>query len=299
MKFFTKEVKIALAAGMGIVVLFAGMNFLKGMTLFSSDSTYYVRFADISGLSASNPIYASGYKVGVVKQIDYDYAHNGGAVVRIDVDRNLRIGQGSEASIESDMMGNVKMNLRLAAGSALCAPGDTLAGAVDAGMMGKVAEMVPAVEKMLPKLDSIMASLNTLLADPAIAATLHNASEASAGLVTSTRELSQLLASLNHSVPALAEKADGVLANTQTLTGNLAALDVAGTMQRVNTVLDNVTEATARINSREGSLGLLMSDPALYHNLNRTMTSADSLLVNLREHPKRYVHFSLFGRKDK
>ena len=83
------------------------------------------------------------------------------------------------------------------------------------------------------------------------------------------------------------------------LTTNLAALDLDGTMQQVNRTLANVEEMTQKLNSNEGSLGLLMRDPALYNNLNATLMSADSLLVNVRQHPKRYVHFSLFGRKDK
>ena len=87
--------------------------------------------------------------------------------------------------------------------------------------------------------------------------------------------------------------------NTNTLTTNLAALDLDGTMQQVNRTLANVEEMTQKLNSNEGSLGLLMRDPTLYNNLNATLMSADSLLVNVRQHPKRYVHFSLFGRKDK
>ena len=94
-------------------------------------------------------------------------------------------------------------------------------------------------------------------------------------------------------------KANKVLDNTNTLTTNLAALDLDGTMQQVNRTLTNVEEMTQKLNSNEGSLGLLMRDPTLYNNLNATLMSADSLLVNVRQHPKRYVHFSLFGRKDK
>ena len=94
-------------------------------------------------------------------------------------------------------------------------------------------------------------------------------------------------------------KANKVLDNTSTLTANLAALDLDGTMQQVNRTLANVEEMTQKLNSNEGSLGLLMRDPGLYNNLNATLMSADSLLVNVRQHPKRYVHFSLFGRKEK
>jgi len=93
-------------------------------------------------------------------------------------------------------------------------------------------------------------------------------------------------------------KADGILDNADTLTAKLAAIDIDRTMNEVNNTLASVRSFTDKLNSNEGTLGLLMNDPSLYHNLNSTMMHADSLVVNLREHPKRYVHFSIFGRKD-
>ena len=114
-----------------------------------------------------------------------------------------------------------------------------------------------------------------------------------------TREVNELLAQLNKNVPGLMNRANTVLDNTNTLTGNLAAINVAGTMEKVNETLDNVEKLTSQLNNTEGSIGLLLRDPSLYQNLNATMRDADSLLVNMKAHPKRYVHFSLFGRKDK
>ena len=83
------------------------------------------------------------------------------------------------------------------------------------------------------------------------------------------------------------------------LTKNLNDLDIASTMSSVNTTLKNVEQMSARLNSNEGTLGLLMRDPGLYNNLNSTMMHADSLMIDLKAHPKRYVHFSVFGKKDK
>ena len=307
MKFFTKEVKIAIVAIVGIVLLFFGLNFLKGMSLFSNDSSYFIKFRDISGLSASNPIYADGYQVGVVKGIDYDYEGNGEVVVCFDVDNNLRIPRGSSAEIVSDLMGNVKMNLLLANNPRdRVEPGDTLVGAINGGLMGSIGALMPTVQQMLPKLDSILASVNALLADPALARSLHNVETISGNLTTTTRSLNTLMAGLNARMPGLMNKADAALAkagttldNTSRLTENLAAVDVQGTMAKVDQTLANVQSITDRLNNGEGTLGLLMNDPALYNNLNATMQSADSLLVNLKAHPSRYVHFSLFGRKNR
>ena len=300
MKFFTKEVQIALVAIVGIVVLFFGMQFLKGLTIFSSNVKYYVRFNDISGLSSSSPVYANGFKVGVVEGVQYNYEHPDDILAVVALDRKLRLPVGTTAEIASDLLGNVKLELRLGdATAAMMAVGDTLGGDQQKGMMGKVGDMVPQIEKMLPKLDSIMASLNMLLADPAIAQSVHNVEKITADLTTTTRELNTLMGGLNKNVPSLMAKADGVLDNTGTLTKNLSEVDVAATMARVNSTLDNVEQLTARLNSKEGTVGLLLRDPGLYRNLNATMRDADSLLIDLKSHPKRYVHFSVFGKKDK
>ncbi|MCI6764981.1 MAG: MlaD family protein [Prevotella sp.] len=300
MKYFTKEVKIALVAIAGVVVLFFGMNFLKGLNIFSSEDNYYVQFSDITGLSSSSPVYADGFKVGVVKDIIYDYTHTEGSKVLIGVDKQLRIPQGSSAEIVSDMLGNVKVNLLLANNPReKVAPGGLIKGMINDGAMGKLQDMVPAVEKMLPKLDSIMTSLNAILADPAIRQSLHNVQAITDNLTTSTAQLNTLMAGLNKNVPGMMAKANNVLDNTETLTANLAAVDVASTMRQVDQTIANVQQLTAKLNSKEGSLGLLMNDTQLYDNLNSTMRNADSLVIDLRQHPKRYVHFSVFGRKDK
>ena len=300
MKYFTKEVKIALVAIAGVVVLFFGMNFLKGLNIFSSEDTYYVQFSDSTGLSSSSPVYADGFKVGVVKDIIYDYTHTEGSKVLIGVDKQLRIPQGSSAEIVSDMLGNVKVNLLLANNPReKVAPGGLIKGMINDGAMGKLQDMVPAVEKMLPKLDSIMTSLNAILADPAIRQSLHNVQTITDNLTTSTAQLNTLMAGLNKNVPGMMAKANNVLDNTETLTANLAAVDVASTMRQVDQTIANVQQLTAKLNSKEGSLGLLMNDTQLYDNLNSTMRNADSLVIDLRQHPKRYVHFSVFGRKDK
>ena len=291
MKYFTKEVKIALVAIAGVVVLFFGMNFLKGLNIFSSEDNYYVQFSDITGLSSSSPVYADGFKVGVVKDIIYDYSHTEGSKVLIGVDKQLRIPQGSSA---------VKVNLLLANNPReKVAPGGLIKGMINDGAMGKLQDMVPAVEKMLPKLDSIMTSLNAILADPAIRQSLHNVQAITDNLTTSTAQLNTLMAGLNKNVPGMMSKANNVLDNTETLTANLAAVDVASTMRQVDQTIANVQQLTAKLNSNEGTLGLLMNDTQLYDNLNSTMRNADSLVIDLRQHPKRYVHFSVFGRKDK
>lgn len=296
----TKEIKIALVAIVGILIMYFGINFLKGMNLFSTNNTYFITFDDIQGLGASTPIYADGYKVGTVDGLEYDYKENGPIKVKVDIIKDLRIPQGSKAEIVKDLMGNLQVNLLLANNPReRVEPGGIIPGAVNGGMMDKAANLVPVVEKMLPKLDSILTSVNALLADPALAASLHNVETITSNLTVSTRELNTLMAGLNKQVPGMIGKANGVLDNTNRLTANLASLDVQGTLNRVNQTLESAHQFTEKLNSNQGSLGLLMNDTKLYDNLTSTMSHADSLVIDLKAHPKRYVHFSVFGRKDK
>ena len=300
MKFFNKEVKIAIVAICGLVILFFGMNFLKGLNLFSSANKYMISFKDISGLASSSPIYADGYKVGVVKNIIYDYNNTGGTMVEAEIDEKLRIPKGSSAEIVSDMLGNVKVNLLLANNPReRVMPGETIQGGINDGALGQMKNMIPTVMQILPKIDSIVTSVNLLLANPAIASSLQNVETVTGNLTVTTRRLNSLLASLESSVPSMVTRTDSILHNANTLAKNLNQIDVAGTVARVDETLDNVEKFTEQLNNNQGTLGLLMRDPSLYNNLNSTMRSADSLLIDLKAHPKRYVHFSLFGRKDK
>jgi len=299
MKHITKEVQIALVAIVAIVVLFIGMQFLKGLVLFSSDVAYNVKFSDVSGLSATSPVYANGYKVGVVERIDYNYERPDDITAVVGIAKEMQLPEGTTAEITSDLLGNVRLELHLGNSPSRIAPGGIIMGSIEQGLMSKASAMVPQIERMLPKLDSILASVNALLADPAIAQSLQNVEHITAGLNTTTAELHQLTASLNRQMPAMMQKADGVLSNSETLTKNLSDLDVAATMASVNATLSNVEQMTARLNSNDGTLGLLMRDQSLYRNLNATMAHADSLMIDLKSHPKRYVHFSVFGKKDK
>lgn len=294
------EIKIALVAVAGIVALFIGMNFLKGTNLFTGSKTYYFAFDDISGLTKSSPIYASGYQVGLVKDIIFDYSHKNKTKVIAEMDKQMKIPTGTTAFISSDVLGNIKVTLNIAPNRGeFIQEGGLIPGDIDRGPMGEVTSMIPAVKQMLPKLDSILLSLNQLLADPAIASSVHNVQDMTANLTKTSRELNSVVAKLNREIPGVVTKTNTILDHSETFTANLSQVDVATTMRKVDEAMADVKAVTAKINSNEGTLGLLMRDPSLYNQLNTTVRSADSLMVNIRQHPKRYVHFSIFGRKDK
>jgi phospholipid/cholesterol/gamma-HCH transport system substrate-binding protein len=299
MKYLTNEVKIALVAIVGIVVMFIGLQYLKGLNIFSSDNCYYARFNDVSGLTASCPVYAYGYRVGVVTKIMYDYKNPENIIAAMNIDSELGVPRNSTVEIASDLLGNVKLELKFGPNpTEMLSKGDTIEGNIQRGTMEKASNMIPQIEKMLPKLDSILASVNTLLADPALGNTMHNVDHISSNLATTTQELKQLTASLNHQMPQMLDKANGVLANTEGLTRQLNSIDVAATMDKVDMTLANVQQMTEALNSKNGTLGLLMHDAELYKNMNATMRDADALMIDLKANPKRYVHFSVFGKKN-
>lgn len=297
MKFFTKEVRIGIAAIIALGVLIYGINYLKGIHLFKPTSYFYVKFQNINGLTKSSPVYADGFRVGIVRELYYDYDHPGNVVAEIDVEPDLRIPKGSSAELAAEMLGGVRMNLLLATNPReRYQTGDTIPGGLNSGMLGQVGDLVPQLEKMLPKLDSIMASLNTLLADPAIPATLHNIEHLTANLSATSGQLQTLM---SNDIPQLTGKLNTIGDNFVTISDNLKEIDYAAAMQKVDSTLANVKMITDKLGSKDNTVGLLFNDPSLYNNLNATTANAASLLEDLRLHPKRYVHFSLFGKKDK
>ena len=300
MKAIGKEIKIAIAAICAVVLLFYGINFLKGINLFKKSNVYYVKFHDITGLSKNNAVYAGGYPIGTVQEISYDYEHPGHIVVGVVIDEKMRLPKGTTAELTSSMLGTTTMNLILASSADYLLPGDSLTGGPHLGALEMAGEMVPKIEQMLPKLDSIMASINLLLGDSALVRTLHNTEGITANLKQGTGDLNKML---RNDIPALMAKMDRIGNNVDQLTGKLKDLDYAATIDNVNQTIKEAKQFAQdlndKINSQEGTMGLLLNDRNMYDNLNRMLVSSDSLLRDLKGHPKRYVHFSVFGRKDK
>ena len=294
MKYLTKEVKIGLTGIVAVAVLVFGINFLKGINMFKSGSGYYVEFENIAGLVTSSPVYANGFSIGLVRDIYYDYNSLGKIVVEIDLNDNMKLPLGTTAELETEMLGTVKLNLILPPTiSGMHAVGDTIPGSVNAGMMGAAADLVPKIETMLPKLDSILSSINTLLADQALSNTLHNTEQITANLQVTTKELNSLL---QNDLPSITGNLNTVTANFVTISDNLKDIDYANTITKVNATLDGVKKFTDGLQNPNGTIGMLLNDQTLYNNLTRTTGNAASLLEDLQAHPKRYVHFSLFGK---
>ena len=308
MKFFTREVKIALAAICTVALLIYGINFLKGINIVQRNSLYYVAFDDISGLAKSNPVYANGYRIGTVRTIDYDYKHPGhGVVVGVDVEDNMHITEGSYAELDAQMLGGVTMNIILGPSPKSLLPGDTIPGGPHIGALDQAAKLMPKLQNMMPKLDSILTGINAIVNNPAMQQTLQNASALTEELRTTNRNLNTLMAG---NINTITNNLKPTTEHLMSITQKLDEIDYANTVNSINNTLaglqdfteklnSSVTPALNSLNNPNSTLGLLMNDRTLYDNLNNTATAADSLLNNLREHPKRYVHFSIFGKKEK
>ena len=308
MKIFNREVKIALTAIVAIVLVYLLINFMKGINVFKSSNTYYVRFDNIAGLAVSNAVYANGYPVGIVRGIQYDYGNHERVVVAIELDKEMHMPRGTKAELVTSLMGGVTMSLMLGPNPTdNLVQGDTISGGLHEGAVEKVEALMPTIMDMLPKLDSIVTNMARLSADPALAQTLRNTAEITNNL---RRTSAKLDAMVGRDLPQMMQHLNNTSRNVERLSNNLAAINLQETMNEVNASLAEVKQFSANINamtydlnsklnSRDNTFGLLLNDRKLYDNLNRTVSSADSLLINVKAHPKRYVHFSIFGKKDK
>lgn len=292
----TKEIKIAITAILAVAIIYVGIIFLKGLKLFGSDNIYYVEMKDVSGLSISSEVLASGMNIGSVKSIEYDVAKQN-ITVAIDIKPDFRIPAGSSACISKEMLGGAKLNILLGKDvmNPLCA-GDTIPGKQTIDIMTAAAEMVPQVQALLPKLDSILASVNSIANDPALTASIKNMESITNNLKSSTERLDGIL---TKDVPGLMGRTDRICANLETTTGKMKDIDFCAMADNANKTLTEMHLFANRLNNENSTLGLFLNDAGVYNHLDSTMINASLLLQDLREHPKRYVHFSLFGKKEK
>ena len=295
---FTKEAKIGLVSIVSLALLYLGINYLKGVNLFKPVNHYYVAFSNVKGVTVSSPVFVEGFKVGLVREISYDYDTTGKISVLVSLEDKMRINKGSYITVVNSFLGGAELHIHLNTFvDDYFKSGDTIEGRMESDMMTAVQEnLLPSIERMMPKLDSILGGLQTLVNHPALTQSLAHVEQTTASLEHSSRRLDQLLAK---DVPVIVENLKGITTNFESVSGQLKALDLAGTMQAVDATLANLKLTTDKLNSADNSLGLLLNDRQLYDNLNGTMENASLLLLDLREHPKRYVHFSLFGSKQK
>lgn len=294
-----KEIKIGLLAIVAFACLIIGINYLKGINLFKVTNHYYVSFDNVAGVTLSSPVFANGYQIGLVQSINFDYKNLGKTYVEVKCDKSVRIPEGSYGELVTELLGGVKMNIIVdpTNRSKYLASGDTLTGRLNQGLMDTAQkELIPKLQVTMERLDTLLASLNSLVNDPALSGTLKNANQITSNLTATTSKLNTLL---SNDIPAITGNLSHITNNFATISDNLKEIDYASTLNKVDATLANVQLLTEKMNRQDNTLGLLLNDTGIYDNLNRTTANAASLLQDLKSHPKRYVHFSLFGKKDK
>ncbi len=290
---FTKEAKIGIVSIVSLALLYIGINYLKGINLFKPVNHYEVIFTNVKGVTISSPVYIDGFKVGLVRDIKYDYDKMDKITVDISLEDEMRINKGSYITIVNSFLGGSELHIHLNKYvNEFLKPGDEIEGRMAEEMMQSVQEKIlPSVEAMLPKIDSILGGLQTLINHPALAQSLDHVEKTTANLETSTRQLNRMLA---NDVPEIVSGLKTITANFSDVSSELKTLDLQTTVESINATLASLKVTTEKFNSTDNSIGLLLNDRALYDNLNSTADNASKLLLDLREHPKRYVHFSVF-----
>lgn len=297
MKFFTKEVKIGLAGVIALFLLIYGINYLKGIDMFKPSSYMYVSFKNVNGLAKSSPVFADGYKVGLVRDIGYDFNQSGNVIVEVELETDLRIPKGSSGELIPELMGGVQMNILLANNPRESyAVGDTIPGVLKSGMTDEMGKMLPEVSKLIPKLDSILTSVNLLLSHPALSNTLTAVEKSSKNLELATGEFNKLM---KNDIPQLTAKMNVIGDNFVKISDSLAELDIQQTYSKIDNAVSNISSLTDRLSQKDNTLGLFLNDSTLYNRLTETGDNAAKLLEDIKLNPKRYVHFSVFGKKNK
>ena len=291
-KFWTKEVKIGLSAIVCLVLMFIVIQFLKGIDVTKPANYYTIKFDNVSDVMVSTPVNVNGYKVGVVHEMQYDYESNNGALVMINLDKELRIPRDSKVSISKTIMGNASINIDINPYvSEYYESGDVIEGSAGSDLMGSLGGMMPQITAIVSKIDSVLCGVNTIVNDPALLASLQRLDGITANLHNMTSELDK---TLHNDLPQIVENVTTITNNVDTLTNTLNTLPIDATLAQITALLNNVEQATAQLNKNDNTAGLLLNDQDLYNRLNNTVTSLDSLLIDIRQNPKKYINVKVF-----
>ena len=302
---YAREIKVGILAVVCIFLLFFGFNYLKGVNIFSSIHSFHGVYTNIHGLELQAPVYIRGYKVGQVDNIDYDFTRDSSFTVDISIKRNINLPEGTRMALVSDgIMGGMAIELLLPATEvaskediAYLPTGATIPTTVVPGLLDGLQEsVIQPLSNTLASLDTILGQLETQLDNNHIESILANADLAVADLQTSSQQLKQVM---SHQVPSVVTKLDTTMSDLQQVVTDVKAANIKATVARVDTALDNINYLIADFRSPNGTVGMLLNDKGLYNHIDSAVVSVDSLLVDLKANPKRYVHFSLFGAREK
>ena len=295
---FKKEFIIGLSVIVAIAILFFGIEYLKGVNLFKPANFYYASYENVAGLEVSAPITVDGFKVGQVREINFNYEKPGNIQVLLALDKNLRLPENSVASISSTLMSGSYIEIKLGDAKKMLEVGSELSTAAQSDLMASLSnDIMPTVNTILPRIDSLLLNLNLLVSDPALTASIRRLDGITDNVLLMTGGLNK---SLNSQVPYIlgrtgkvAGNLDSITCNLMQLSADLKALPLQGTMDNVNRITENLTDFSARLNNSNSTLGKLTEDPELYNRLNRVDADVDSLILDIKKNPKRYISIKL------
>lgn len=297
-KIFNKEFAIGLSVIIAIVILIFGIDFLKGINLFRPAHYYLAYYDNVDELTVSSPVLINGFKVGQVREVNFNYDRPGKVEVVMALDKNLRLPEGTHADISTTLLSGARIELTMGKGPELLPTGSELTAGVKAGLMSSVQDgLMPAITGVIPKVDSLLYNLNLLVANPALSASIGRLDGITSNLLATTQGLNS---TMNNQVPRLAnntvkltQSLDTIIGNLGQLSYQLKSLPIDATVDNVNQLTANLTQFSKQLNDKNSTLGLLTSDPELYNKLNRVSADIDSLIVDIKKNPKRYISIKL------
>lgn len=313
---FSKEIKaglIAILAVVGFVVLF---QFMKGRSLFTTDNIFYAKYDNVEGLTQSSPVSINGLKVGQVDKIIPQTSKDGKIhfIVKITVDDNFEFSRNSNLEIfEPSLMGGKEMRVNLFYGGATAKDGDTLKGAFKLGMMNSLSSQVGPVkdqlQTVLHRVDSLMVNANQVMNEQnreEIKILLHNLNKTVGALETTAGSVNKLVGNNDPKLQKVLDEASLTMKSGKVTLDKYGNLAESIDTQKLNATIANLDNTVGQLNKvvsgidrGEGSLGKIMKDDQLYNNLNAASTNLNSLMLDLKANPKKYVNFSVFGKNSK
>jgi phospholipid/cholesterol/gamma-HCH transport system substrate-binding protein len=301
---YAREIKVGILAAVCLFLLFFGLNFLKGVNIFSPTNSYHGTFYNLHNLEEQAAVYIRGHKVGQVDNIHYDFTRDSAFTVDISINRDIVLPQGTQMALVSDgLLSGMAIELQLPEQSTITndqlpiAKGSFIPTIYVPGLMESVqGELIAHVDAAIQSVDSLVADLQLQVQGDHLKNTLSNVDRVTSDLTGVSADLKRVV---NTQVPTIVNNADKAFANLNDITSDLQKADLAATVARVDTAVDGINTFIADVRSQEGTLGQLIYNKSLYDHIDATVVSADSLLVDLKAHPKRYVQVSVFGKKDK
>ncbi len=306
MKFgFTKEIKIALLTIISGTMLYTGFNFLKGSDTFSRINTYAVFYKDVDGLVAGNPVYVNGLSVGQVKNLEL--SSNDRVKVTLQIASNVPISDSAVAKlVDGSLLGGKSIVLVLKAGPKVLAEGDSIRSYVQPGMMQT---FMDKADPTMKKFDQTLLGVNNMLNDDnqkkiaqllsnMESLTMHSRDIMAANketIAATTANLSKLSASLVETE----KQFKPLLANLTTFSDSLKDAKLKATIAQANKTMADLDETINKMNKGNGSMGKLLNEDSLYVHMDKTVKDLDKLFLDMKDRPSRYVHFSVFGKKEK